>query len=277
MCRSLWTLTLRLSLVECIVNPLCSGSNFSESFCCSNLSFGFSNCWDDQRNFERCCLASDLMSTGSWVGQQEHIYDKGLGMALLSFFRHKNVESVLDLGAGDGSYVQMLRQGGLRAGCFDGNPAVRELSQKRCLQADLSEEHDFGQRWDWVMSIEVAEHVPHVFERTYLNNLERHSCEGIIISWANPFQQGKGHVNGKPWREVQRLFEDRGFWYDANSSASLRRKSRLGWFRQNIMVFERPKCHSLKRGGGLDQKRRFLLGGSNGGSQVCAKRTRTCI
>eukprot|EP00434_Breviolum_minutum_P035551 symbB.v1.2.031473.t1/scaffold3658.1/size52500/4 len=175
------------------------------------------------------------MSTGSWVGQQEHIYDKGLGMALLSFFRHKNAESVLDLGAGDGSYVQMLRQGGLRAGCFDGNPAVRELSQKRCLQADLSEEHDFGQRWDWVMSIEVAEHVPHVFERTYLNNLERHSCEGIIISWANPFQQGKGHVNGKPWREVQRLFEDRGFWYDANSSASLRRKSRLGWFRQNIM------------------------------------------
>ena len=216
------------------------------------------------------------MSTGSWVGQQEHIYDKGLGMALLSFFRHKNAESVLDLGAGDGSYVQMLRQGGLRAGCFDGNPAVRELSQKRCLQADLSEEHDFGQRWDWVMSIEVAEHVPHVFERTYLNNLERHSCEGIIISWANPFQQGKGHVNGKPWRQVQRLFEDRGFWYDANSSASLRRKSRLGWFRQNIMVFERPKCHSLKRGGGLEQKRRFLLGGSNGGSQVCAKRTRTC-
>ena len=236
-----------------MTNPLCWVGNFSEDFCCHPTQgmTGVSNCWDDQRNFERCCLSSDLMATGSWVGQQEHIYDKGLGMALLAFFRQKNAESVLDLGAGDGSYVQMLRQGGLRAGCFDGNPAVRELSQKRCLQADLSEEHDFGQRWDWVMSIEVAEHVPKVFERTYLNNLERHSCEGIIISWANPFQQGKGHVNGKPWREVQSLFEDRGFWYNANSSASLRRKSRLGWFRQNIMVFERPHCATAKKKGRL--------------------------
>ena len=78
-----------------------------------------------------------------------------------------------DLGAGRGSYVETLRAGQLRAGCFDGNPSVRKVSERRCLQADLSEAQDLGQRWDWVMSIEVAEHVPLVFEQTYMDNLDR--------------------------------------------------------------------------------------------------------
>lgn len=105
---------------------------------------------------------------------------------MVSFFRSRRANSILDLGAGRGSYVETLRAGQLRAGCFDGNPSVRKVSERRCLQADLSETQDLGQRWrpgasnaialwlrDWVMSIEVAEHVPLVFEQTYMDNLDR--------------------------------------------------------------------------------------------------------
>lgn len=221
-----------------LFNASCWDGTFSEELCCEPVETeGKAGCWNELYKFEDCCPTWQF--SGAYIGVQKHIYDKGLGSALVPFFQSRRARSILDLGAGAGWYVQTLRKASLRAGCFDGNRAVREVSQGRCLQADLSEEHDLGQRWDWVMSIEVAEHVPHVFETTYLNNLERHSCKGIIISWAHPNQAGGGHVNCKTRKEVQDLFEERGFWHNASGTSWLRRKAHHWWIQLNIMVFER--------------------------------------
>ncbi|KAK7004434.1 hypothetical protein BgiMline_005954, partial [Biomphalaria glabrata] len=40
--------------------------------------------------------------------------------------------------------------------------------------------------FDWVLSIEVGEHIPPQYEDTYLDNLARHAREGLILSWASP-------------------------------------------------------------------------------------------
>ena len=227
-----------------IFNASCWEGNFTEELCCNTAvsEVGLKDCWDSFYFYENCCAPEPgrlWRTSGAWLGTVRHKNDDGLARELVNFYHSRKASSILDLGAGDGFYAGTLRAFGLRAGCFDGNPAVREVSDKRCFQADLSEECDLGQRWDWVMSLEVAEHVPRVFETAYLNNLDRHACTGILISWAGPRQPGKGHVNGKSKEEVAFLFEQRGFWYNTTGSSWLRRKAHFRWFNNNIMVFER--------------------------------------
>ncbi|CAK9065811.1 unnamed protein product [Durusdinium trenchii] len=185
-----------------IYNASCWGPGFSQEMCC-NQAFserGMAACWVDGYSFEYCCPPplGVFRSSGAYVGHQPHIYDKGFGPALVKFFQSRRATTVLDLGAGAGWYVQTLRKSGIRAGCADGNPSVRMVSEKRCWHADLSEDWDLGQRWSWVMSIEVAEHVPKAFEKTYVDNLDRHSCEGLVISWAPPFQAAEGARKAAP-------------------------------------------------------------------------------
>jgi hypothetical protein len=49
--------------------------------------------------------------------------------------------------------------------------------------------------YDWIVSLEVAEHIPSQFESVYLDNVFRHAREGIILSWAVPGQNGLSHVD----------------------------------------------------------------------------------
>ncbi|KAK7004452.1 hypothetical protein BgiMline_005973, partial [Biomphalaria glabrata] len=51
---------------------------------------------------------------------------------------------------------------------------------------DLTAPHYGLPIYDWILSIEVAEHIPAKFEEIYLDNLVRHAREGIILSWAVP-------------------------------------------------------------------------------------------
>ncbi len=39
-------------------------------------------------------------------------------------------------------------------------------------------------KYDWIISLEVAEHIPAQFESIYIDNLVKHAKEGIILSWA---------------------------------------------------------------------------------------------
>ena len=50
-------------------------------------------------------------------------------------------------------------------------------------------------RADWVLSLEVGEHVPPAHEMMYLRNLHAHACQGLVLSWAYLGKYGVGHVN----------------------------------------------------------------------------------
>ena len=48
---------------------------------------------------------------------------------------------------------------------------------------------------DWVMSLEVAEHIPPQFTDAFLRNVRCHARVGAVISWALPSQRGGlGHT-----------------------------------------------------------------------------------
>lgn len=54
---------------------------------------------------------------------------------------------------------------------------------------NLAESINIECNYDYVMSIEVAEHIPQTFESIYLNNLIKCAKEGVVITWATIGQE----------------------------------------------------------------------------------------
>lgn len=181
-----------------------------------------------------------IAANGAWQGNSAegyHMHDVPFSAALVDFFASRGASSIVDFGCGLGMYVRDLRTAGFRAGGFDGNPSTVEITEGRCNQIDLTRDLDFGNRWHWAMSLEVAEHIPPEFESTFLNNIDRHACAGIVLSWGN--QAGEGHVNVRTRSEVETIFAQRGFRCDHAAGEVLREAARLPWLRNTVMVFER--------------------------------------
>eukprot|EP00747_Dinoflagellata_sp_TGD_P165373 gnl/TRDRNA2_/TRDRNA2_186560_c0_seq1.p1 gnl/TRDRNA2_/TRDRNA2_186560_c0~~gnl/TRDRNA2_/TRDRNA2_186560_c0_seq1.p1 ORF type:complete len:378 (+),score=54.74 gnl/TRDRNA2_/TRDRNA2_186560_c0_seq1:96-1136(+) len=186
-----------------------------------------------------------ISSNGAWMGTSAagyHMHDGPFADALAKLFRDQEARTIADFGCGLGLYVRDLRAAGFRVGGFDGNPATSQITAGRCLQADLSAELDLGTRWDWLLSLEVAEHIPREFEDVFIRNLERHTRMGIVISWAN--QPGEGHVNLRPREEVKALFTAYGFHSVEASAAHLRSVATLPWLQETVLVFERDRAVS---------------------------------
>eukprot|EP00931_Biecheleriopsis_adriatica_P103185 TRINITY_DN78055_c0_g1_i1.p1 TRINITY_DN78055_c0_g1~~TRINITY_DN78055_c0_g1_i1.p1 ORF type:complete len:356 (+),score=66.60 TRINITY_DN78055_c0_g1_i1:116-1183(+) len=181
-----------------------------------------------------------ISPSGAWVGKEAagyHMHDRPFADALIAFFKSREAVTVGDFGCGLGLYVRDFRLAGLRSGGFDGNPVTGEITEGRCLQADLSQELDLGTRWHWVLSLEVAEHIPRQFEARFLENLERHTCSGMVLSWGN--QAGEGHVNLRAGEEVEAIMQERGFRSLPEKAAELRSAATLPWLQNTVHVFER--------------------------------------
>ena len=179
---------------------------------------------------------------GFWSGLdsgKHHRYDQVLSEELVSFFKKENAKKIVDFGCGLGSYVKAFRQKGFTAEGFDGNPDTPELSRGLCQVQDLSYKFDLDKRYDWVMSLEVGEHIPKPFEKTFVENLVRHAEKGIILSWALKGQRGRGHFNTQNNDYVKDMLAKYGFVSDEEAEKKFRENSRLWWFKNTIMVFRR--------------------------------------
>merc|ERR1712070_1076588 len=62
---------------------------------------------------------------------------------------------------------------------------------------------------DWVLCLEVGEHIPQKHEDVLLHNVLDTARKGVIISWSNG--GGNGHVNRRPNEYVIEEVERRGF------------------------------------------------------------------
>lgn len=102
---------------------------------------------------------------------------------------------------------------------------------------DLTVPTFLGTKYEWVMSLEVGEHIPSIHEATFLRNIVRHATEGVVLSWGVPGQHGHHHVNLHENSYVISRMADLGFVYDNNTSEGLRKAAQLEWFKNTIMVF----------------------------------------
>ena len=87
--------------------------------------------------------------------------------------------------------------------------------------ADLSQPLEVRPRADWVISLEVAEHLPNQREAFYIRNLHAHNCVGLLISWGVLGQGGLAHINNHPPEYLTEIFEGLGYRTDEHLASQL--------------------------------------------------------
>lgn len=182
-----------------------------------------------------------IHSNGYWQGVEassQHIHDTRLAQCLVSFFKNEGATTVVDFGCGMGKYVQTFRNSGLNATGFDGNPNTPELTNHICGVLDLSVPVQL-EPFDWVMSLEVGEHLPQKFEDIFIQNLHNNNNHGIVLSWAIKGQGGHGHFNEQNTSYIKSKVCALGYVNDIESENNMRNMSLLPWFKNTIMVFRR--------------------------------------
>lgn len=166
--------------------------------------------------------------------------DKSLAEYLSHFFLDK---SVVDLGAGVGRYGQYLLDSGRVKEWhgYDGALNVNAVSEGPVKFMDLTQPDAGDERpcpkSDWVVSLEVAEHIPVQYESAYLRNIRCHATEGAIVSWAKPGQGGNHHVNEKSEEDAVREMSKWGFQPDWDQTYKLRESATFDWFKSTPIVY----------------------------------------
>jgi len=84
---------------------------------------------------------------------------------------------------------------------------------------------------DWVVSLEVGEHIPSKFKGIFLRNLHRHNRKGIILSWAVLRQGGHSHINNDSNKYLISVFTTLGYIHDEELSKQMRiSENNWRWF-----------------------------------------------
>ncbi len=191
-------------------------------------------------SFSSLTFASgNIHNHGYWEDESGHITDWALADALVDFFKNEKAKTIVDFGCGKGDYVKHLLGADFICEGYDGNPLTEKMSDGVAKILDLSIRFDLKKQYDWVMSLEVGEHIPREFEKTLIDNIMRHAKNGIVLSWAVVGQGGKGHVNTRNNPYIKKIFAKHGWVNDVEAERSLRANSKLRWFKNTIMVFRR--------------------------------------
>jgi cyclopropane fatty-acyl-phospholipid synthase-like methyltransferase len=185
-----------------------------------------------------------VSSHGYFIGDSEHVTDWKLADAIVDFLRQEKAETLVDFGCGDGDYVNHFIKNGISAIGYDGNPVTEDASGGSCFVLDLSSPVDLQKQYDWVMSLEVGEHLPKQYEAIFIENLVRHVKDGLILSWALKGQGGTGHFNEQNNDYIKQIFANLGWFNDLAAENHLRESADIPWFKNTVMVFRPLTKHS---------------------------------
>lgn len=182
--------------------------------------------------------------TGAWKlpDGYEYYFDESLASAMVQHFQRKKKNwgkaNVLEFGSGTGKYIDYFRDNKINARGYDGVHDIYVRSGGAVSHADLTEHVKLGSA-DFVVCLEVAEHIPKKYEEIFLKNVLTHCEQSLILSWAPPSQGGVGHVNTKERADVVELLYQKGFQIDEGATNMLLRAATLPWFKENLMVFNK--------------------------------------
>ncbi|CAK8986603.1 unnamed protein product [Durusdinium trenchii] len=172
---------------------------------------------------------------------EEYQLDKGLLQGMLRMLPLDAV--VADFGAGSGQYSKWLNDTGLvTALAFDGSPDIHLVTKGAVALADLGQPLSLWRRFDWSLCIEVAEHLPTKLTPTFLANLDKHTEQGLIITWARPGLQGLGTANPLTQDQALELIrEHTGLSHlDQELTAALRASASIPHIADTLLVMVRP-------------------------------------
>lgn len=141
-----------------------------------------------------------------------------------------HLKSVLDIGCGPCAYVNAFSNKNVFAVGCDGSP----YGVKRATSPSLAFVHDakipliFNRKFDLVMSVEVAEHIPTSSSETLVTSLCQNSDGLVVFTAAPPGTPGDDHINCKPREFWEKLFNSHGYILSELETTNLR-----AWAKEN--------------------------------------------
>ena len=167
----------------------------------------------------------------------------GAHSALTQIFDTFKPRSLLDVGCGTGTWLKAAHDMGVDdlVG-IDGiavPPAQREIASCTIHQYDLTKVFSLGRKFEMVICLETAEHLPAAAAPALISGLTDHA-DNIVFSAAVPNQNGQHHINCQ-WPDYwQSLFNDAGFeCYDDLRWRLWDVEAIEPWYRQNLFRAQR--------------------------------------
>jgi SAM-dependent methyltransferase len=150
-------------------------------------------------------------------------------------------ESVIDVGCGTGAWLSVFKQYGVEdiIGIDNEfvNPGLLQIPEDKFLTCDLEHPVPLNRRFDLVVSLEVAEHLPIEMGRKFIDFLVTLGPI-VLFSAAIPYQGGYNHLN-EQWPDFwARYFYKHG--YEAIDGLRKRiwdNKQVEWWYAQNLLLF----------------------------------------
>jgi 2-polyprenyl-3-methyl-5-hydroxy-6-metoxy-1,4-benzoquinol methylase len=143
-------------------------------------------------------------------------------------------DSVLDLGCGQGEWLESLRPF-----CKD-LVGVDIAAPEGYVRHDLTTELDLGRTFDLVLCLEVGEHLPAEAADTLVDTVVRHAGSAVLWSAAVVGQEGIGHINCQPHGYWHAKFEERGFVTQDTIRPLIYDNHAISpWYRNNIFLYLR--------------------------------------
>lgn len=177
-----------------------------------------------------------ITKTGVWFCDEQYDWERLLAFKLAKYLHRNSVKEIADIGCGEGRYMDYWNQRGFNCDGYDGNFLVKN---KEVKIIDFTEDHELKKVYDWLISLEVAEHIPRRFENKFIDLLHKHNKYGIIITWSDDEKKGDGHVNVRTNDYVDKLFTELGYTRDKCNEKLIRKVNyRLTYWR-NLFIFKK--------------------------------------
>ena len=158
--------------------------------------------------------------------------------------------SVCDFGCGNGFLLEYFLKRGSAVLGVEGSenslafidPVLKDKIQIR----DLSQIHKIGQ-FELAISLEVAEHIPKKYSKSFIANLTGNASKHILFSAARPGQWGDGHINCQPKQFWIDLIQGYGWSFDEQATGSFTAAVQsnnvivesMPWILNNFAIFHR--------------------------------------
>lgn len=112
-----------------------------------------------------------------------------------------------------------------------------QIPEESFIHFDLTKPFHLNKKFDLVVSLEVAEHLPASCAETFVNTLTSHGSV-ILFSAALPFQGGHNHFN-EQWAEYwAALFKQKGYEVIDCIRREVWWNPRVDWwYAQNILIY----------------------------------------
>ena len=175
--------------------------------------------------------------------------------------------SVVDIGCGSGEWLSVFNKHGVKDILgVDGNYVDRSslaISSDKFLPLDLTQPFTIKRKFDLVVSLEVAEHLPAESAEIFIDSLTKLGSL-ILFSAAIPFQGGTHHVN-EQWQAYWiELFSNKNYEViDCVRPQVWQNQNVEYWYAQNTFVFVRQdyleQHQNLKDNWEKSDKNRYSL------------------